>query len=120
MNFIVLQMSCYLKCSVTLPNGAVVGLQLVIVLFPDHTRLLFKPPPPLVGKAAVCSRAVVLSLLIYCLMYFLLFVGVLCLSLFCYALLSVLSSFAITLKRKRDLVALLLLSYGCLVTVNIL
>ena len=39
-----------------------------------------------------------------------LFVGVLCLSLFCYALLCVHSSFAIILKRKRKLVALLLLS----------
>ena len=28
--------------------------------------------------------------------------------------------FAIILKRKRELVALLLLSYGCLVTVNVL
>ena len=47
--------------------------------------------------------------------------GVLCLSLFCYALLilCVLSSFAIILKRKRELIALLLLSYGCLVTVLI-
>ena len=34
--------------------------------------------------------------------------GVLCLSLFCYALLCVHSSFAIILKRKRKLVALLL------------
>ena len=48
------------------------------------------------------------------------FTGVLCLSLFRYALLCVLSSFAIILKRKRDLVALLLLSYGSLVTVNVL
>ena len=42
-------------------------------------------------------------------MYFLLFVGVLCLSLFCYALLYVLSSFAIILKRKRELVAFIVL-----------
>ena len=40
--------------------------------------------------------------------------------LFCCALLCVLSSFAITLKRKRELVALLLLSYGCIVSVNVL
>ena len=40
------------------------------------------------------------------------FVIVLC------ALLCVLSSFAIILERKRDLVALLLLSNGCLFTVN--
>ena len=38
----------------------------------------------------------------------------------CYALLCVLSSFAIILKRKRVLVALLLLSYGFLVTVYVL
>ena len=43
---------------------------------------------------------------------------VLCLSLFCCALLCVLSSLAIFLKRKRELVALLLLSYGCLVTID--
>ena len=53
-------------------------------------------------------------------MYFSLFVGVLCLCNFWYALLCVLSSFAIILKRKRELVALLLLSNGCLVIVNVL
>ena len=53
-------------------------------------------------------------------MYLPLFVGVLCWSLFWYALLYVLSSFAIILPRKRELVALLLLSFGCLVTVNVL
>ena len=53
-------------------------------------------------------------------MYFPLFVGVLCLSLFCYALVCVHSSFAIILKRKRKLVALLLLSYRCIVTINVL
>ena len=37
--------------------------------------------------AYISSKAVVLLLLIYCLMYFPLFVGVLCLSLFSYALL---------------------------------
>ena len=42
-----------------------------------------------------------------------LFVGVLCLSLFCYALFSVHSSFAIILKRKRKLVALLVLQTYC-------
>ena len=39
------------------------------------------------------------------------FVGVLCLSLFCYVLLCVHSMFAIILNGKRKLVALLLLSY---------
>ena len=59
-------------------------------------------------------------LLIYCLMCFQLFVGVLCLSLICYALLCIHSSFAIILKRKRKLVTLLLLSYRCIVTINVL
>ena len=53
-------------------------------------------------------------------MYFPLFVGVVCLSLFCWALLCVRSDFAIILKRKRKLVALLLLSCGCVVTINVL
>ena len=53
-------------------------------------------------------------------MCFPLVVGALFLSLFCWALLCRLSSFAIILKRKRGLVALLVLSYGCLVTVNVL
>ena len=53
-------------------------------------------------------------------MYFPLVVGVLCLFLFCYALLCVHSSFAIILKKKRKLVALLLLSYRCIVYVNVL
>ena len=52
-------------------------------------------------------------------MYFPLFVEVLRLSLFCYALLCVHSSFAIILKRKRKLVALLL-SYRCFVTIKTL
>ena len=59
-------------------------------------------------------------LLIYCLMYFPLFVRVLCLSLFCYVLLCFHSSFAIILKRKRKLVVLLLLSYRCIDTINVL
>ena len=46
--------------------------------------------------------------------------GVLCFSLLCYALLYVFSSFAIILKRKRELVTLFLLSYGRLVTTNVL
>ena len=46
--------------------------------------------------------------------------GVLCLSVFCYALLCVHSSFAIILKRKTKLVALLLLFYRCIVTINVL
>ena len=40
-----------------------------------------------------------------------------CIVAFCCALLFVLSSFAIILERKRELFALLLLFYGCLVTV---
>ena len=53
-------------------------------------------------------------------MYFPLFVAVLCLSLFCYALLCVHSSFATILKAKRKLVAMLLLFYRCIVTINVL
>ena len=53
-------------------------------------------------------------------MLVLLFVEILCLSLSCYALRCVLSSFAFFMKVKRELVALLLLSYGYLVTVNVL
>ena len=64
------------------------------------------------------SGLVLLLLLIYCLIYFPVFVGVLCLSIFCYAFLCVHFSFAIILKRKR--VALLLLSCRCIVTLNVL
>ena len=53
-------------------------------------------------------------------MYLPLFEGVLCWSLFWYSSLCVLSSFAINMTRKRELVALLLLSFRCLVTVNVL
>ena len=53
-------------------------------------------------------------------MYFPLFVGVLCLSLFCCALLCVHFSFAIIFKKKRKLAALLLFSYRCIVTINVL
>ena len=53
-------------------------------------------------------------------MYLPLFVGVLHWSLFWYALLCVLSSYAIILMRKRELVTFLLLSFGCLFTVNVL
>ena len=60
-----------------------------------------------VAKAAVSSKVVVLLLLIRFLVCFPLIVGVLCLSLFFRALLCVLSSFAIFLKRKRELVTLL-------------
>ena len=42
-----------------------------------------------------------------------------CLYLFSYALLCVHSNFSIILKRKRKLVALLLLSYKCIVTINV-
>ena len=46
--------------------------------------------------------------------------GVMCWSLFWYALLYVFSSFSIILMRKRELVDLLLLSFGWFVTVNVL
>ena len=53
-------------------------------------------------------------------MYFPSFVGALCSSLFCYALLCVHSSFSIILKRERKQVTLLLLSNRCIVTINAL
>ena len=65
----------------------------------------------------VHSKSVVQLLLICCLVCFPLVVGVLCLSLFCCALLCVLSTFAIILKRKRELFALLLMSCRCHVSV---
>ena len=79
--------------------------------------MCIQAPPPIV-KVAVRSKAVVLLLLSDCFMYFSLLVGVLCWSLNLYALLYVLSSFAIILTTKRELAALLLLSFGCLITVN--
>ena len=65
-------------------------------------------------------KSCLLLLLIYCFMYLSLFVGVLCWPLFWFALLNVLSNYAIILTRKRELDASLLLSFGCLVTVNVL
>ena len=62
----------------------------------------------------------VLLLLVYCLMYLPMSVGVLCWSLFWFALLCVLSSFVIILTRKRELVALPLLFSWFLVAVNFL
>ena len=53
-------------------------------------------------------------------MYLPLFVGVLYWSSFGYASLCVLYSFVFILTRKRELVALLLLSFKCFVTVNTL
>ena len=84
-------------------------------------KILYIPATP-VTWVAVHSKAAVMLLLIYCLCISH------CLWGFCvgcsfgmhYALLYVLSSFAIILTRKRELVALLLLSFGCLVTVNVL
>ena len=48
------------------------------------------------------------------------YMGILRSSLFCCALLCVLSSAAIILKRKRELVALFFMSYGCPVAANVL
>ena len=62
------------------------------------------------------TRKTQMLLLIYCFMYLPLFLGVLCWSLFWYALLYVLSSFAIILTRNRELVALL----NCLLYVLLL
>ena len=66
--------------------------------------------------AAVCSNAVILLLLIRCFLLLLLYYSVIVLY-FCCAVLYVHSSFAIILVRKRELVALLSLSFWCLVIV---
>ena len=52
--------------------------------------------------AAVLSKAVVLLLLICCKVCFPLVVGILCLSIFCCALLCVLSIFAIIIKIEKE------------------
>ena len=50
------------------------------------SKMHLSPSPfPAVAYVAVRSKAVIRLLLIYCLMHFPLFVGVLCLYLFCYA-----------------------------------
>ena len=72
------------------------------------------------GLGCCPSKAVVLLLLIYCFVYLPLPVGILCWSFLWYSLLCVLSSAAIILLRKRELVAFLQLSFFCLVTVNVL
>ena len=64
--------------------------------------------------SAAHSKVVAMLLWIYSFPYLLLFVGVLGWSLFLYALLYVLSSFAIILAGKREMVALFLLSSGVL------
>ena len=73
------------------------------------------PPPPPVAQVAVLSKVVDQLLLIYCFMYLPLFVGVLCWSLFWYALLYVLSSFPIILAG-----CFAFMSFGCPITVNVL
>ena len=65
-------------------------------------------------SAAVCSVVVVLLLFIHCLLLLPLFVGT------CFAVLCVLSSFAIISLGKIELVALLLLCSECHVTFIIL
>ena len=58
-----------------------VGLQCVIVVFPDHTHLLFgqlNKLSLLFASAPVHSKAVVLLFLIHCLLLLALFVGILC------------------------------------------
>ena len=60
-----------------------------------------------VSLAAVTSKVMVLLLLIYCFMHPRSFVGVLCLVFVLLFILSVLSSFAIFMPKKAELVALL-------------
>ena len=104
-----------------------VGLRCVTVVLADHTHFIFclqlnKSQAQLIRKFTHCQGrlscdSVVVGLLFNVLP---LLVGVLCLSLFCYALLCVHFSFEIILKRKRKLVALILLSYRCIVTIKLI
>ena len=78
--------------------------------------MCLSPPLPQWLRLLSVLRVVVLLLLIYYLMCFPLFMGILCF----FVLLCVHSSFEIILKRKRKLVALILLSYRCIVTISAL
>ena len=69
-----------------------------------------------VAYDAVLSKAVVVMLLICCFIYVQLFAGALCWSLFCYALLCVLHSFAIILDEEERAGCFALIDF-CLVTV---
>ena len=75
---------------------------------------------PRLASAAVCSKVVVLLLLIYCFFVLSIVCGGSVLVFVLVCILYVLSSFAIILTRKGELVALLLLTFVCLVTVNVL
>ena len=112
------------------PRGS---LQFVIVVFPDHTHLLFLflflcrvlsfQVVPIVCVGFCVSRSVFKDYVVvycssYCLCRVLWFqvVPIVCVGfcgsrLFCYALFGVLSTFAIILRRKIELVALLCLPY---------
>ena len=78
-------------------------------------------PPCLMRSIENCSHSLPPpgSVVVDPLVCFHLALGDLCLC-FCCALLCVLSSFATVLMKNRELVALFLLSYGCLITVNVL
>ena len=73
-------------------------------------------PRPLLRLLSVLSDN---SIVVGLLFNVLLIMGVLCSSLILCAFLCSLPSFLIILTRKRELVALLLLSYGYLVSVNV-
>ena len=72
-------------------------------------------------SAAVRSNAMILLLLlIHCLLLLPLFVGTLCLSLFCYVVLRDIPIFAIILLKKIELIDLFKLSFWCLMTISVL
>ena len=82
------------------------SIQTMIVFQKQRLRRIFgaitmQLTPPPCGLCSACSKAVVLLLFIYCLIYFPLLVGVLCMFLICYALIYVHSSFVIILKKKK-------------------
>ena len=72
------------------------------------------------ATATVCSKAALLSVGVDSLLIVALNMGFCVCSMFCCALLCVHSIFAIILMRNRELVALLCLSYWCLVIVIVL
>ena len=73
------------------------------------------------GSTAACPKKVILLLLLIpCLIMLSLSVDFCVWSFFCYAVLSVLSSFAIITLRKRELVALLALCSCCLMAASAL
>ena len=91
-------------------------------LFSVHeSKVHLRPPIPSPGGPGCCPFQDGVSTVVDLLFYVPPIVcGGSCLSLFWYTSLYVISSIAIILTRKRELVALLLLHFGCPATANVL